>query len=300
MKIAALIVTYNRLEKLKKCWAAIEPLFFHEIVIVDNASTDGTSDWLLNIKDPRLKIISSDINDGGAGGFFRGSQWIVDNSTPDWVLFFDDDAYPDLMLLEKFISSDKQNAHAIATNVLDMKGSRCKMNVPWLNIPNSARELISYWKNPFLFEANESEITEISTFSFVGVFIDFNTLKATCKSINKELFVYFDDVFYSWGLKLKGYKILYNPYLTFHHDVVESTTAIMPWKIYYLSRNLILSRYLFSERKPFSIFSISLRLVKYYLMAFKSESKLKYLMNLTKGVVDGVSFKFKGFKNGRR
>lgn len=300
MKIAALIVTYNRLEKLKKCWAAVEPLFFHEIVIVDNASSDGTFDWLLTIRDPRLKIISSDINDGGAGGFFRGSKWLADNSTLDWVLFFDDDAYPELTLLEKFISSDKQNAHAIATNVLDMKGSRCKMNIPWLNIPNSARQLIDYQKNPLVYEAGGSQLSEIVTFSFVGVFIDFNTLKSTYKSINKELFVYFDDVFYSWGLTLGGYKLLYNPNLVFYHDVVESTTAIVPWKIYYLSRNLILSRYLFSERRPFSTFSISLRLVKYYLMVLKSDSKIKYLSLLTKGIIDGVCFKLKGFKNGRR
>ncbi len=71
MKIAALIVTYNRIEKLKKCWAAVESLPFHEIVIVDNASTDGTFDWLMNLSDPRIKVISSEVNDGGAGGFLE-------------------------------------------------------------------------------------------------------------------------------------------------------------------------------------------------------------------------------------
>ena len=142
MKIAALIVTYNRLEKLKKCWAAVEPLTFHEIVIVDNASTDATSDWLRSLNDPRLKIISSEVNDGGAGGFYRGSDWLVLNSTPDWVLFFDDDAYPDFTLLENFVVSDKQNAQAIATRVLDMRGTRCKMNIPWKKIPNTVGELL--------------------------------------------------------------------------------------------------------------------------------------------------------------
>ncbi len=300
MKITALIVTFNRIEKLKKCWAAVEPLPFHEIVIVDNASTDGTSDWLKNLIDPRIKVISSEVNDGGAGGFFRGSQWIVLNSTPDWVLFFDDDAYPDLPLLENFIASDKRDAQAIATRVLNTNGARCKMNIPWMKIPNTFGDLFEYSKNSAKFEAVGSNITDIEAFSFVGVFVDSGTLKNSYESINKDLFIYFDDVFYSWKLKLDGCKLLYNPDLVFYHDVVESSTAMMPWKIYYLSRNLISSRHLFPENKPFSLTSILLRIIKYYLMALKSESKLKYLSCLTKGVVDGCFFKMKGFKNGRR
>lgn len=46
MKYAALIVTYNRLEKLQLCWKATAALSFEHIVIVDNASSDGTEQWL--------------------------------------------------------------------------------------------------------------------------------------------------------------------------------------------------------------------------------------------------------------
>lgn len=300
MKIAALIVTYNRLEKLKKCWAAVAPLPFHEIVIVDNASTDATSDWLKSLNDPRLKIISSEVNDGGAGGFYRGSEWIVLNSTPDWVLFFDDDAYPDLSLLEKFIASDKRNAQAIATRVLDMRGMRCKMNIPWKKIPNTVSELLQYSGESSEFEAVDLFTTDIQAFSFVGVFIAFDTLKESYKFINKSLFIYFDDVFYSWKLHIEGCKLLFNPELVFYHDVVESSSAMMPWKVYYLARNLISSRYIFPDRKPFSIISIALRITKYYLMVSKSESKFSYLASLSRGVIDGLFLTAKGSKNGRR
>lgn len=46
MKHTALIVTFNRLEKLKKTVAETVKLHFTSIVIVNNGSTDGTSDWL--------------------------------------------------------------------------------------------------------------------------------------------------------------------------------------------------------------------------------------------------------------
>lgn len=299
MNIAAVIVTYNRLDKLKKCWAAIEPLSFNEIIIVNNASTDATGEWLDELQDSRLRVISNDVNEGGAGGFYKGSEWLAKNSTPDWVLFFDDDAYPESNILEKFMASHKDNAQVIVTNVVDMKGSRCKMNTPWLKIPNSFGEIINYYKRPSQYEASPSAISEVVTFSFVGVFIDFNILKKTYHKINKELFIYFDDVYFSWNLHLYGFKMICNPNLKFYHDVLESNSAMLPWKVYYLSRNLILSRYLFKKAKPFSLLSIILRLVKCYSMVVKSDNKLSYARYLTKGIFDGINFRLKESKNGR-
>ncbi|WP_313383223.1 glycosyltransferase [Pantoea sp.] len=299
MKIAALIVTYNRLDKLKKCWAAIEPLSFHEIIIVNNASTDATGEWLNELQDSRLRVISNDVNEGGAGGFYKGSEWLAKNSTPDWVLFFDDDAYPEPDILKKFMTSHNDNAQVVVTNVVDMKGSRCKMNIPWLKIPNSLGDIISYYNEPSRYEAHPSQVSEVVTFSFVGVFINFNVLKRHYHKINKDLFIYFDDVYFSWELHLNDCKIIFNPELNFYHDILESNSAMLPWKVYYLSRNLILSRFLFKKNRPFSLISIMLRLVKCYFMVVKSDNKLSYVKYLTKGIFDGISFRLKESKNGR-
>lgn len=298
MKITALVVTFNRLDKLKKCWAAIEQLSFHQVVIVDNASTDGTYEWLSKVQDPRLVILQNENNEGGAGGFLLGSEWIANNTKSDWVLIFDDDAYPEKNILDNFIVSDKRNAKVIASNVYDLNGSRCKMNIPWVKIPNNIYDVLLYKKKPFLYEANKEGYSEIITFSFVGVFIDFETLKHSYSEIKKELFIYFDDVYYSWSLKNLGCKMIYNPELIFHHDVVESTSAILPWKIYYLARNLILSRKIFPSEPPFSILSIILRLSKYIYMVKKSNNKIVYLKSLFKGMADGVKYNFKGKVNG--
>ena len=48
MKYTVVIVTYNRLELLKECIEAInnQKRQFDNVVIVDNASTDGTKDYL--------------------------------------------------------------------------------------------------------------------------------------------------------------------------------------------------------------------------------------------------------------
>jgi len=54
MLISVVIPTYNRLPILIKCLNALENQFFiekphnYEILIVDDGSTDGTTDWLKN------------------------------------------------------------------------------------------------------------------------------------------------------------------------------------------------------------------------------------------------------------
>ncbi|WP_455844821.1 glycosyltransferase [Pantoea agglomerans] len=298
MKITALIVTYNRLEKLKKCLAAVRLLSFHQIVIVNNASTDDTQCWLEAIDEPRITILKSEQNDGGAGGFYRGAKWISKHCTSDWTLFFDDDAYPDLELLNRFEVIDKNNVDAVAAKVVDNNNIRCKMNIPWIRFPNTLRDIVLYRNHPDLYTAVNEKSCSIISFSFVGVFIKSSVLKKTYQNIDKRLFVYFDDVYYSWWLINLGYKIKYEPTLSFIHDIGDRQSVMSSWKIYYLARNLIWSVHLFGNNKPFGIFSILIRIIGYLSQVIHSESKLKYLKALAVGIWDGFFYKNKNSNDG--
>ncbi len=68
MKYTALIVTFNRLGKLKKTVEETLKLEFTNIVIVNNGSTDGTQAWLSSIVDTRVIVLTLTENTGGAGG----------------------------------------------------------------------------------------------------------------------------------------------------------------------------------------------------------------------------------------
>ena len=71
-KIVACIVTFNRKEKLKNCIEALLAQIYTDfkIVIVDNASTDGTQSSLAEyIKDKKIEYYNTGKNLGGAGGF---------------------------------------------------------------------------------------------------------------------------------------------------------------------------------------------------------------------------------------
>ena len=89
MKVLAGIVTYNRLVLLKECLDSVKQQTYScfGILVVDNGSTDGTKEWLDTQTD---LIIIHQANLGGAGGFYAGQKYAVENGY-DYVWLMDDD-----------------------------------------------------------------------------------------------------------------------------------------------------------------------------------------------------------------
>jgi len=88
-RMVVVIVTWNRLEMLKHCVASARRALPDAVLLaVDNASTDGTSEWLA--EQQGIEILKLPQNSGGAGGFAAGMQWAYDRGA-DWVWVMDDD-----------------------------------------------------------------------------------------------------------------------------------------------------------------------------------------------------------------
>ena len=110
-KVAAVVVTYNRLEKLKKVLASLESQtrLPQMLVIVNNAATDGTAEYLQEyaqrfaLSDSmQLDIVTLEKNEGGAGGFSAGMRRSYELGA-DYAWIFDDDGYPEPDALDKLV-----------------------------------------------------------------------------------------------------------------------------------------------------------------------------------------------------
>ncbi len=122
MKFATVVVTYNRYLLLQSCLLAIgeQSLSPDFVLVIDNASTDGTSErlrhWLPEYL-PNAQLVTLDENFGGAGGFASGLQRALDEGA-DWVWMMDDDAAPHPAALEEMarVASDAGNIYgSVAT-----------------------------------------------------------------------------------------------------------------------------------------------------------------------------------------
>lgn len=90
-KICCVIVTFNRLSLLKECIQAVlnQTRSLDKIIIVDNGSSDGTKEYLSNLKSENIQIIYQE-NLGGAGGFHTGLKAAYEQEY-DWIWLMDDD-----------------------------------------------------------------------------------------------------------------------------------------------------------------------------------------------------------------
>ena len=127
-------MTYNRLPMLQKCIAKLEgQTKACDILVVNNASTDGTAEWLAEreTNNSRLHVKNTGENLGGAGGFNCGMRWAIEvGYTCLWIM--DDDCLPEPDALEKLLEADTLLGGEygwLSSRCLWTDGSVCNMNL---------------------------------------------------------------------------------------------------------------------------------------------------------------------------
>src|SRR6267143_6112826 len=93
--IASVTLAYNSELLLPKQLDALlrqsKPL--DEIIVVNNASTDGTLD-VLSAKYPQITVLDLPVNTGAGGGFAAGLAYAAMEKKHDWVWLLDHDSFP--------------------------------------------------------------------------------------------------------------------------------------------------------------------------------------------------------------
>lgn len=252
MKLAAVVVTYNRLAELQVTVARLLSEAVDAVVVVDNASCDGTEAWLARQDDPRLDVIRLAENTGGAGGFEAGVTRAWTHYDPEWVVLMDDDARPAPGALAAFLQealSLPEDLGAAVAAVFLPDGQISEMNRPslnpfwhWRTAGRGFSHLMRGNKRGFhiadaAFEGREP--VEIDAASFVGFFLHRRGFKAI-GAPDGGYFIYGDDVTYSLRLRRARLRIAMLPLVRFEHDcgTLSVDLATRPlWKVYYLSRN---------------------------------------------------------------
>lgn len=244
-KIAVIITTYNRLEKLKHTLSCYDQQDIppNVVVVVNNNSNDGTKEWLSSwertISSYKKKIINLEDNLGGSGGFYYGEKAGIDAGA-DWILVADDDAYPNKDVISglfNFISShNEQEFAAVCTKVCDIDGN--------IDLGHRRRFKylygISYKESDCPLTDYDKESFQLDLLTYVGALLNVRALKkiGLCK---KDMFIYCDDAEHSMRLTKYG-KIVCIPSLTYVHDSGQKTqnndkNILLSWREYYGLRN---------------------------------------------------------------
>jgi GT2 family glycosyltransferase len=90
--LAVLVLSFNKREYTIRCLESVRAFEYApcEVIVVDNASTDGTAD-VVAARFPEVHLIRSERNLGAAGGRNLGIRWANQHLPYGYLLFLDDD-----------------------------------------------------------------------------------------------------------------------------------------------------------------------------------------------------------------
>lgn len=285
-KTAAIVVTYNRKELLLK---NIESMLAQtckgslDILIIDNASTDGTREAIDDyVTQEAVHYYNTGSNLGGAGGFSFGIKLATEKGYGTlWIL--DDDTLPTPSALEMLRKKDSElgdHYGFLSSKALWKDGSICTMNI----------QKETKWKRMKEFDSEK----RIQYASFVSLFLRSGTVRKVGLPY-KEFFIWADDWEYTRRISKTG-PCYYIPSSVVNHwcgsnvgaDII-SAPADRVERFNYMYRNdVVLYRQDGLEGKLY----LSIRNIMHRLrVILKADNKSKKLKIIHTGSREGKKFK---------
>jgi len=292
-RICAVVVTYNRKTLLEECLAALlnqtRPL--DEVIVVDNASTDGTED-IMRTRFADVTYVKLAENIGGAGGFHEGMKLAYEKGH-DWIWVMDDDVIPMADALEKLENSPamlQDKVYALASTVLKQDGSIFLIHRRQFDAKKLNEEVISA-------EKYKDDYFQMDTASFVGFLISRKAVQEVGLPL-KDLFIYFDDTEYSQRIRRRGimftvrYSMGVHPQGWDYSYLSRLWQQPLSWRRYYSSRNYIYTCRRHGRPGPVFYMKLFLRTLKGIggVLLFR-HSKVKGMKILLWGTLDGLQGK---------
>lgn len=238
IKYTIVIVTYNRERMLRECVnnAVNQTISPSSIIIVDNASTDGTKAYLEELKKEGgvYDIIELAENIGGAGGFAKGIERALEKDS-ECVLMIDDDAMIARDYMYKILQARRQNpqykafAGTVKANGRIDIFHRRELLKTGLKSKNCTEQ--EYQQSCFACDIA----------SFCGMVVDTDILRQIGLP-HADYFIWYDDTEYSLRINQ------YSRFLVVTEAELDHKTTLViathprryDWKDYYAVRNRIL------------------------------------------------------------
>ena len=202
MRVQAVVVTFNRLAMLQRLVPRLrETAGLERILVVDNASTDGTGAWLAGLGDERVRHVSLATNTGGAGGFHHGLDWAIREGA-DLVWLMDDDGVPAPDCLDRLLARVERDGLDFCGPAVLAEQDPSRLCFP-IRLPGGTR--VVHDMAAVEGAARDGLIADV-VIPFNGVLVT-RELVERIGLPREEFFIWGDDVEYLWRAQRAGARI---------------------------------------------------------------------------------------------
>lgn len=260
-KILIIIVTWNKkryvLDLLKSVNALDYPRHALDVLVVDNASQDGTADAIA-ADYPEIFLIRNAENIGGTGGFNTGLQWAFEQpeGSYKYLWLLDNDVLVHrhaLTALVEILETNPDVAIAGSTMMqldfpwrINEMGCFVKRNSGALILNRHFEEIVS-WRGRPVQELLQGKADLTQLIPHCRPFMDVEYVAAASLVVRtevakqvglwKDFFIHFDDV--EWCLRIgeQGHRIVVSAQSLIWH--LSAAAKVPTWVLYYDNRNVL-------------------------------------------------------------
>ncbi len=210
------IVNFNTLSVLRECLYSLrahtpQP---HRIVVVDNGSTDGSSQWLQELRWPNLQVIANTENLGYAKACNQG---IRDGNGP-YVLLLNSDVQMQPGWLEPLLTCMEEDPKiaVVGPKLVDRSG-----HITGAGIVGS---YANHWPRGLLESDAPGKYNEVEDCISVcgAAYLIRREVIDQLGLLDENYFFYFEETDYSFRVHLAGYRVVYCPRSRLYHLLGQS------------------------------------------------------------------------------
>jgi GT2 family glycosyltransferase len=246
--VSVVVICWNNKKFLKNCLSSICSQSYQniEIILTDNASTDGSVEFI-NKNFPVVRIIQNRTNLGFAEGNNVAMRLILKEKKSKYILILNPDTTIEQDFIKNLVESAERNSSigAFAPKMLVMNRKN-KISSAGGDCVFRCGDNLS---RRFYFENTESCREEVVFGpSGAAAFYRVEMLKEI-GLYDKFLFTYYEDVDMNFRIQKSGWGAMYVPNAVIYHFHSGSLNDFNPYKTYLLNRNkylVILKNYPFS------------------------------------------------------
>ena len=226
MKLSVVIVNYNVKYFLEQCLHSLEQAAMgidHEVIVIDNASTDGSTEYI-TARFPKVKWMACRENNG----FSKGNNIAIAHAKGEYILMLNPDTIVTKEAIEGCIAFMDSNADAGACGVYMLRTdgtfapeSRRALPTPFVafckmsglsNLFPKSRTFGRYYMQYL----DKEETNPIEIISGAYMMLRHKTIKKT-GALDEDFFMYGEDIDLSYRILKSGYRNYYLPLRILHY-----------------------------------------------------------------------------------
>jgi len=216
--VSIVLINYNGKFLLERFLPSVANLEYpnYEVIILDNASTDGSSEFIKK-KYPQFKVVQNKENSGTAEGSNIGAR----HARGDWIFWLSNDMELEPMMLNYMlekVGSDK------GIGICTCKMRRITEQGNRLNVIDSVGGDVDIFGFPYMRGVNHEDRGQWDDsdeifFSFGGAMLIKREVFKETGGYDERTFTLGDDIDLSWRARLLGYKVVVEPKAVLYHRV---------------------------------------------------------------------------------